>query len=350
MKNFLLVSGMLSLMAISPAFAKEKKEGHEGGGGGGVCIQGKCMTLTEAGFRIKGEESASKVWNLTSAVLAEINNIAATLPFGNAEIKKESVSNSLYKQVLNNYKKTLKETNNSHMIKDLQIFAISTEATTYLLPSFFKLSEKQQALILVHEGIVRNRNQDYKLALKFDGLYLDYLEGKNDPTYSPVSFYKTLANLTNERTAQIPLLVKYIEARLGRKLAIEDLVDDGFHYGEVANVQRDRKDSIFYHPRLIYIADRGMEAMIRNTAIVPEYSEIFKSVGIDPNFSDSNLVSEKMAQETCSNSSDNSYVRLPFTLEMERKELDMMFIDCSLYNSNKDIKAISIVFDSAPNF
>ena len=38
---------------------------------------------------------------------------------------------------------------------ELEIFAVSDSISTYLLPSFFKLSSRQQALILIHESNIR---------------------------------------------------------------------------------------------------------------------------------------------------------------------------------------------------
>lgn len=184
MKKLMMTCLLTTLMGQSV----QALAGREGGGGGGICIGNKCITLAEAGIRITENAPVSSQWHMSLAVLNHIKQISKTLPFGGEDILKkaigktdtfsipETVNPKLLRQITKEYQEVLREAKNEAIAKDLKIFAISNSTETFLLPSFFDLNDYQKALVLVHEGIVRDVKQDYRLALQFDGEYLDYLK------------------------------------------------------------------------------------------------------------------------------------------------------------------------------
>lgn len=263
----ILSAALLVTMMSQVSFASEG--GREGGGGGGFCINGKCRTLAEAGIRIKGDTVTEGRWFITPAVMKEIEKIKKALPFGQHQVeamtigdyttfvKAEEVSKKLMKEVKKDYRNLLEETGNTSMSRNLEIFAISTDKSTYLLPKFFRLDDRQKALILVHEGIVRTQNQDYRLALQFDGEFLDYLKQGEIPNYSPLAFLRVLSRITNDQSSQTPYVVKYIESKLGRKMAVSDFHDDKYFYQGSA------------------LKEVGAKALLKNQGIISDYLDAF---------------------------------------------------------------------------
>jgi hypothetical protein len=311
---------LLSLSAVPGQVSAV--DGREGGGGGGICIRARCRTLAEAGIRVRGNSDTSSRWYVTPAILREIEIISATLPFGKAEVEQlalgtastvfsltESVSRGLMREVTDDYRRVLRESGNGAMARNLKIFAISTDSTTYILPDFFRLDNRQKALILIHEGIVRTSNQDYRLALQFDGEYLDYVNRAQINDYSPLAFLRSLTAVIKDTHSQqqIPFVFDYIERKLGRRLSAQDFTD-----GEYTQ-----------NGALATIAQR---ALLRNQAFMNSYVSVFSAAVVSNAVNASARVTSLFTRDelldACAESGDQPSARLKHPSEI-------FFVDCS---------------------
>jgi len=159
------------------------------------------------------------------------------------------------------YINILKNSGMAYDEKDLEIFAISNGSRTYLLPSFFKLSTKRQALLLIHEGIVRRFNNNHRFALIFDGQLLDYLERREDSSYSALEFFRNLAKISRKEGIANSHLLKYTEEKLGRKLGMGDFTDGYNSNGSMTGTG--------------LLKDLAPEALWKNQTQFPELFDIF---------------------------------------------------------------------------
>ncbi|MES2768972.1 MAG: hypothetical protein V4596_07495 [Bdellovibrionota bacterium] len=163
----------------------------DGGGAGGFCVEDQCVTLAEAGFRIKEKSLDTPV--VSSAVFNEMKSIIQSLPL-TVEMKSDLVlystgTSEIYKKVdsyneenfdsyKSEYRKILSENPQykPNPAEELKLFAVSNRDNTYILPKFYSLSTRSQALVLIHEGIIR-KTQKVPLALRIDGAIQDNLDG-----------------------------------------------------------------------------------------------------------------------------------------------------------------------------
>jgi hypothetical protein len=188
--------------------------GNDTGGGGGFCINNKCVTLAEAGFRIQ-DESTYEAPVIGLEVFTEVRNIVNQLTV--QQIYKDILINDavakpgVYKKVLSYNSQTLEKIKmeylavleSQHMSSEnLVFYALSDKKKSYLLPEFEKLNTRSKALILIHEGVVR-RTGSVINALKVDGAILDTLNGK----YKNLELIEAIAMDDNYADR---LLVEYI--------------------------------------------------------------------------------------------------------------------------------------------
>jgi hypothetical protein len=180
MRNlFKTISLVLCLFASHLAFAVEK----EGGGGGGFCVNSTCVTLAEAGFRLKEKSFDKPV--ISHETFVEYEKIIEAIPItpvfknilrdntvGTMETYKvvTEYDDKAFEKYKQEYLKVLKD--NDFPSDNFELFAVSDRSNTYLLPAFYKLSPKSQALLLFHEGVVRKKG-NVNLALRLDGGILD---------------------------------------------------------------------------------------------------------------------------------------------------------------------------------
>lgn len=170
--------------------------GNDGGGGGVICITSeKCITLAEAGLRIKADgasPAAPQRPALSLEVVKEVEAIINALPL-HFEVRSalekitnvpvtayravEYIDDKNFKKIKEEYYKILSE--NNFPSSDLEIAAVSDFETTYLLPEFYKLSLRSQALTTIHEAVVRKTGSVLK-ALELDGYIVDALNGKQN--------------------------------------------------------------------------------------------------------------------------------------------------------------------------
>lgn len=176
--------GLLSVSAVSATTV-----GNERGNGGGViCINGVCKTLIEAGLRLSPEFQG--VWIPSTLHYDLVNQTISNqvLLFDNMQ---QSVYYSVFGRGDHFRKVDVIEPGKLEAIRKqyleiaakagfpidqstFQIVAFSSDETvkpalTYLLPKFFELTAKQQAEILIHEGLYRGRpTGNLKYVLQFE--------------------------------------------------------------------------------------------------------------------------------------------------------------------------------------
>ncbi len=183
MRNIFII--MVLFLSV-PCFA-----GTDGHGGGGFCFDtGTCITLAESGFRIQDSVTYDKP-PVTMDIFNEMARVVNSLPIDSLQrnifIKKSIGNAGIYKKILSYNEETLKKikaeyikilTDHNMSSENLVIYALSNSDTTYLLPEFYKLNLRSQALILIHESVVRDSGSILK-ALKLDGAILDALNGQD---------------------------------------------------------------------------------------------------------------------------------------------------------------------------
>lgn len=320
------------------AFAQNGAEG--GGGGGGVCAKGKCMTLAELGVRV---DSISSTYRIEPDVLVELVSIAKQIPVYGKEvyqaaidqgspespllIRVDKISSSSMRKIKSQYGNVLKRSGMSDQRENLSIFAASLcenvdhcrKVKTFLLPAFFQLSPRQQALILIHESVVR-KTLNFLDALEVDRAILDLA----DPATSPVRPIAVLRRhfergagvyssedeyQARDEVALMQHALKLFEQRTGRTLELEDFVDPS-DYSSIGDVQ----DSVFKS-----MIEMSPERFLATTKTFPEFKDIFgmaqgqlayhyaKSVGVgsDPKI-------DRALAKACSTASrPDSYVAIP---------------------------------------
>lgn len=191
---------MMSAFALT---AQANLGADGGGGGGGFCFENrKCVTLAETGFRLQESQIAAPV--ISIQLINEVETVIDLLPI-RASYKQEFKSvvfgtPGVFQKVLSydpkglaKIRKEYSEILDSNNVSSKQfiIYAVSNFTKTYLLPEFDQLNLRSQALILIHEGIVR-RSGSFMKALKIDGLILDALNGQ--PSAEEIVFHFVSSN------------------------------------------------------------------------------------------------------------------------------------------------------------
>jgi hypothetical protein len=252
--------------------------GHGGSGGGGFCIETKCYTLAEAGLRVPNEKPQDP-WLPTVQILEELEKIKAKLPFGGDQFLTKivgyagvyepvgSLRDGVRKEVLKEYEEAMRKSGFTPS-SELKIFAVSSRgpfAKTYLLPEFFQLEAKQQALILIHEANIRS-GLSLAEALRFDGLLLDFLANSEDWKFDRLPFYGALNQYFN-RQYEVHLfwyLLPRLEMKAGRPLTLADFLDNN------------ESDLISFF-KIGGVRGRiGTIALIKNSQFEPRFQSIFR--------------------------------------------------------------------------
>lgn len=165
--------------------------GEDRGGGGAFCINKKCMTVAEAGFRFKSNivnaTDIDTALPISKELYAEVKNIEQLLPSeANFNVSRTNVNSYVRISSYNVnkfqvYKKSYLDLFKKYGISSagFELLAVSDvkEQKTYLLPEFYKAGLRTQALTLFHESAIRE-GSSVKDALILDGMILDYLDGK----------------------------------------------------------------------------------------------------------------------------------------------------------------------------
>lgn len=183
------MKALLIILTLGLVF--QAKAGEDRGGGGAFCINKKCMTVAEAGFRFKSATVNAADIDISLPISkeldAEIRNMEELLPreanftVSRTNLNKYVRVSSYNVKKFQVYKKSYLDLFKNYGISSagFELLAVSDvkEQKTYLLPEFYKAGLRTQALTLFHESAIRE-GFSVKDALILDGMILDYLDGK----------------------------------------------------------------------------------------------------------------------------------------------------------------------------
>lgn len=355
-----LILGLI-LMSSPLAYSGVGNEG--GGGGGGICIGSHCQTLAEAGVKLKSNipTDTQQYWVPTSEIKQHLSQIRQSLPFQGMKnrlneslghyktfVIVESVSQKLMSEVTREYKDILSRNNQS--VQNLTIFAITENSKdtdrenrkTFLLPSFFKLSSRQQSLVLIHEAGIRNR-ESLESVLRLDNALNEFLSGKDPSHYN---YLDLVAKLELDITQLSTEVLKYLSRKAGRPLVMEDFVDESAI--ERARGFLDGKESDLYsYQSGVFLGNnwqlsqKGKESLIRgNQTIDSRFSDIFETstVYLQQKKDSQGYTGFPVETQICETSSS----RNPLMLSMERK------YDSETDRSSKEEPTVLVVLCGVP--
>ncbi len=280
---------IMCFLLMASAFAGDKG----GNGGGGICVsENKCFTLAEAGLRISLEVDAFFV---SEEVEKELDLILEKLPLHHLEkvllkqrtlggrgtfrriLKEETVK---FQHIVRGYENLLRKYNPKIDRKKFTLYAVSDSLVesqkvyqTYLLPEFFKLSARDQALVLIHEGHVRGKPSSFvESAIRFDGYVYDFLfNSKGDP----INFLLAYREVGMSDLSLFLHLLDEFEMSAGRKLRLSDFCFPGTYQG-----------AKFY--RSCTVGRR--EALRGNKTIHPRFAELLLDVTLEEGPSDGQML------------------------------------------------------------
>lgn len=136
--------------------------GREGGAGGGIKINGKVISLAEAGLVIENPEipyfpddvtvnAAEDLMTKVSAILPPVSqNLFTVAVFANDHLyqKVKVVNQDLFNKVKTEYQQYL---GTLPVQGEFTMAAYTSDKTTYLFPDFFEAEPSSQAIYLLHE-------------------------------------------------------------------------------------------------------------------------------------------------------------------------------------------------------
>lgn len=179
-----------------------------GNGGGGIHKNGIYKTFYSSGVLINPNEETDipGMTLLTNTIVSVTSNekiFPSYIPSSarkyyniiESDVNKENID-----RLLAEYKRAVKQPQ-----ENLAIFAITEieTKTTFLLPSFYQLTEIEQAAILFHEAYwIMKPSASYEEVIAAEVAFQNFLEKDVQGFYSP-TFPRLLGDLTQDRT--IPL-------------------------------------------------------------------------------------------------------------------------------------------------
>lgn len=186
MKSLLVV--MMLAMSFGSYAKTTMTEGPRvvGNGGGGVKQNGVYKTFYSAGIYVSeeldevpgGELYTTTIQGLVGEGISTTKLVAAGLPYGDRKFYKISESkmdDKTMDRLLEEYARIVNQPADG-----LTIFAVTDieSKSTYLLPSFFKLNEVEQAAILFHEAYwILKPNATYSEVVAAEMSFQKYVEG-----------------------------------------------------------------------------------------------------------------------------------------------------------------------------
>jgi len=216
--------------------AQTASAGTVGNGGGVICITpDKCITLAEAGLKLKHQPEGfyrlpqalldhAKLIISISGIHPEIQRTLFQRVLGKTKTYQpvETIDEKKHAQLKAAYLKTVKDIDANFRLNNFEIVAWSDSENkvTYLLPRFFELTMRRQAYLLIHEANVRESRDSQVLmaALQFDVLFQSLVEKPGtitDPNFDWVTFFKALniLNLTTKDVNLESMILKSIFAK-----------------------------------------------------------------------------------------------------------------------------------------
>lgn len=182
---------LLIFLSLSTTIYAEAKQGPRvtGNGGGGVQENGVYKTFYSAGLYIKpipekeipGLELYKKtIMDLSGGSLTTSTLLSTALPFNNRKYYKvlaDKMDDVVMSRLLEEYARVVNQP-----VQQLTIFAITdiNAKVTYLLPSFYSLSEVEQAAIIFHEAYwIMNPKANYAEVIEAEATFQRFLELKS---------------------------------------------------------------------------------------------------------------------------------------------------------------------------
>lgn len=184
----------LGAVLLLSMFATQSFAGAEGSGGGaGICRNGKCITLAEAGFRVNTNSGSTEI---SSEAIEELVKINSLLP-KQIKLDIESIigkpgdivfvevaDRKKLKKFSKQYSELLRTNGSSGYSENLEVLGFTTTRDgerytkiTYLIKDKVEaLNPRSQALLLIHESSLRTKVASLEEALAFDGALVDYLQ------------------------------------------------------------------------------------------------------------------------------------------------------------------------------
>jgi hypothetical protein len=187
------MKGLLLLMILSMSAPLIAGPRFVGNGGGGVKENGVYKTFYSAGLyvapiaetEIPGTELYTKtILSLAGNGESKSKLFSSALPLGERKFYKileDKMDKVVMDRLLEEYARVVKQSQNQ-----LTIFAITDIAQniTYLLPSFYKLSEVEQAAIIFHEAYwILNPEADYAEVVAAESAFQKFVERKEAGNY-----------------------------------------------------------------------------------------------------------------------------------------------------------------------
>lgn len=218
---------ILLAFTMSAAYAGPRVTGN---GGGGIKRNGVYKTFYSAGVYIDPEEvtdiPGADLYTQTISTLSGAGSttsslLSAALPIGNRKfynIAEDKMDDKTMGRLIEEYARVVNQP-----AGDLTLFAITEiqSATTYLLPSFYKLSENEQASILFHEAYwLLNPRAEYSAVVRAEMAFQEFLEVKAAGKYSH-KLPRLLGKLLGDDT--LSLKTAYEEDR--RAQTVKNLID-----------------------------------------------------------------------------------------------------------------------------
>lgn len=228
MKALLLLMTLAVAMPVMAVTTVSEIAGPRvvGNGGGGVREDGVYKTFYSAGLYINPqmEMDIPGADLLSDTILSLVGNenvaaelLSIALPMGKRRFYKvleSKMDDKVMERLLAEYARIVTQPSDS-----LTIFAITDigRQSTYLLPSFYKLSKIEQAAILFHEAYwILNPKANYAEVVSAEMEFQKFLELKEAGKYD-LGFPKLLGKLMNDPT--IPVKASYRADMLSGKAA-----------------------------------------------------------------------------------------------------------------------------------
>jgi hypothetical protein len=177
-----------------------------GNGGGGVKQNGVYKTFysakvfinPEAETEIPGAELYTSIISSLTGDTSTAKLLTAALPLGERtffKIAEDKMDETVMSRLIEEYARVVDQTKDS-----LTIFAITDikKKTTYLLPTFYLLSEVEQASILFHEAYwILNPKADYSEVVAAEIAFQNFAEAKANGKFS-TKLPRLLSQLLND--------------------------------------------------------------------------------------------------------------------------------------------------------
>lgn len=180
--NALLMSTLLTVALPFAAQAGQHEGGANGGGGAGFCVDGRCVSLADAGFRFPQPGIG---WEIDRETHGELDKIAALFPelalssdaiVGlRGTIRPIEVDQSgRAKKFLKLYQAMLERAGQKASAKRVKLIGFSADNLTYVFQDRYDAlpTANARARFLIHEAAVR-RGATQAEATRFDGVLID---------------------------------------------------------------------------------------------------------------------------------------------------------------------------------